>query len=446
MDVPQAPRPSFIRGLHTRGLLLPILLAAVVIGLLVHGALSRRPGATPGADGAPTPAPSPSATPFRPELEKIPLTYFSDYWLQLATRAQRSLVTLGQAGVPGVRLRSGLALTTIEGADRVSAEGDHPAEGRCVAADEHEGVALFALVAEAQGEPLPVAGELHAGNWLAAVSLDPERGLQIVPGHLVSAPSDEGEDLDIAMHFPPSLEMAAVVDLDGRLVGVAARHRGRVRVLSATAAGALANRLAAGPVCRGLQVAPLPRPVKSALGLQTGVVVTAAWPEAFPAPPNLQPGDVLLRWNRKEVGSPDAFAAVYDDLEPGASVTFVVSRGGQRISGQVEMPGRDGRPSAMTPRAIPGLGAVGQWVPAGVAGRDRASGVRLLKVPDGTPAAHARLEEGDLILAVDSRPLAWPEARQFLAAPPPAADARRVLTVLRRGAVRLAVVAGTPEE
>jgi hypothetical protein len=442
MDVPQAPRPSFIKRLHARGLLLPILLVIAASGLLVQGTLSRGPGASSRPEGASKPAPSASATPFRPELEKIPLSYFSDYWLQLAARAQRGLVTLGPAGVPGVRLRTGLALTTIDGADVVAAEGASPEEGRLVAADAHEGLALFALGAEARGDPLPVAQELHAGNWLAAVTLDPERGLQIVPGHLVSETSDE--DLDVSMDFPPSLAMAVVVDLDGKLAGVAARRRGRVRVLSAAAANALVNRLAGRPVCRGLQVAPLPRPVRSALRLQAGVVVTAVWPEAFPAPPNLRPGDVLLRWNRKEVGSPDAFAAVYDDLAPGASASFVVSRGGQRISGQVEVPGRDGRPSGMTPREIPRLGAVGQWLPPGAAGADGPSGVRLLKVPDGSPAARAQLEKGDLIVAVDSRPLGWPEARRFLTAAPRGGDG--VLTILRQGGVRLAGLPETAEE
>jgi hypothetical protein len=414
----------------------------VVGGLLVQGAFSRRPGASPRPEAAPTPTPSPSATPFRPELEKIPLSYFSDYWLQLAARAQRGLVTLGPAGVPGVRLRAGLALTTIDGADVVSAEGVSPGEGRLVAADAHEGLALFALGAEAQGDPLPLAEGLHAGNWLAAVTLDPERGLEIVPGHLVSGTSDE--DLDVAMDFPPSLAIAVVVDLDGRLAGVAARRRGRVRVLSAAAANALSNHLATDPVCRGLEVAPLPRPVKAALRLQTGVVVTRVWPEAFPAPPNLRPGDVLLRWNRKEVGSPDAFAAVYDDVAPGAAVSFVVSRGGQRISGEVEMPTRDGRPSGMTPREIPGLGAIGQWIPPRAAGGDGPAGVRLLKVPDRSVAAQARLEGGDIIVAVDSRPLGWPEARRFLAAPP--GGSLGVLTIVRQGVVRLAGLPGTPEE
>jgi hypothetical protein len=445
MDVPPAPRPSFIRSLHARGLLLPILLVIIVGGLLVQGALSRRPGAASRGDAAATPTPSPSATPFRPELEKIPLSYFSDYWLQLATRTQRGLVTLGQAGVPGVRVRPGLALTTIDAADVVSAEGANPAEGRLVAADAHEGLALFALGTEAQGPPLPLAEGLHAGNWLAAVTLDPERGLQIVPGHLVSTGSDGGEDLDVSMDLPPSLALAAVVDLDGALAGIAARYRGRVRVLSAVAAGALANRQAAAPVCRGLRVAPLPRPVRSALGLQTGVLVDVAWPEAFPTAPNLRSGDVLLQWNRKDVGSPDAFAAVYDDLEPGASVTFVAVRGGRRISGQAEMPGRDGRPSGMTPREIPGLGAIGQWIPARADGRHRAPGVRLLRVLEGTPAARAGLEAGDLLLAVDSRPLTWPEARRFLTTTP-RGEGARVLTILRQGTIRLAALPGTPQE
>ena len=38
---------------------------------------------------------------------------------------------------------------------------------------------------------------------------DPQRGLQVTPGHLVSAPPPGAQRLDVAIDFPPSLEVAA---------------------------------------------------------------------------------------------------------------------------------------------------------------------------------------------------------------------------------------------
>ena len=69
-----------IRSLQARGLVFPIIAALAVIAALVHGALNRE---SP-AEAAPRVAEEPAPPPFvRPDLEKGPLTYVSDYWLQL---------------------------------------------------------------------------------------------------------------------------------------------------------------------------------------------------------------------------------------------------------------------------------------------------------------------------------------------------------------------------
>ena len=438
MSAPRLPGSSLLRDLRNRGFLLPILLVVVTGALLVQGLLHR------GADGAAepsVPAPLPSAAPFRPELEKIPLTYFSDYWLQLAERTQGGIVTLGRARVPAVRVRPAYALATVADADRVAAEPAEATEGRLVAADAREGLALFSLSADAQAEPLLPATGLHAGTLVAAVSLDPALGAQIAPGHLVSAPSDAGEVLHVAGARQPSSGIAAIVDLDARLVGVAVRTEDDLRVLSVSGIGILTDRLAGSPVCRGLAVARLPEPVGKALRAPGGVVVQTVWPESFPSPPDLRAGDVLLTWAGEDLSAPGDFSAAYDALEPGQRVRYTLLRGEQRLTRELEMPGRDGRPAAMTPREVPHLGAVAQWT----RGRDGEPGVRLLAVPDDGPAGRSGLQAGDVILAVDGRPLAWPEARLFLDR---AAGARRnpVLRVRRGEAVRLVALAGTDEE
>ena len=83
------PGSSSIRRIHERGLLVPSLVVLVVAAVLGQGFLSRDGHGTDPQEPTPAAVPTPTATPFRPDLEKIPLTYFSDYWLQLGEGGRR---------------------------------------------------------------------------------------------------------------------------------------------------------------------------------------------------------------------------------------------------------------------------------------------------------------------------------------------------------------------
>jgi S1-C subfamily serine protease len=411
-----------------------LVLATIVI--LVDGALrrevDREAEAPPGTAIA-----TPSAEPFRPDLEKGPLTYLSDYWLQVAEGARQAFVPLG-GGATGVCVGDGLALGTLEAADVLAAAADPASPARSVAADAGQGLALFELGEKTEARPLRAAEGVRTGAWLAAVTMDSERGLQVVPGFLVSTRPAARGGLDVAMAFPSSVAIAVVVDLDGRLAGIAVRLHDRVRVFVVQDLDALVARLAANPVCRGLQVVSAGPKVLAALGLEAGVVVEAIEADAFPTPPDLRPGDVLLRWNGRRLAAPDDFAPAYDATEPGTPVRFVALRGRRRLDGRLEMPGRDGRPYGMRPRAAARLGAVAQWLPAD-RGETGAAGVRLLRVLEGGPAAEAGLAGGDILLSSDGAPLDWAAARRLLESP--AARARpSIITFYRNGAVRLAAL------
>jgi len=438
----QLPGTSYLRTLHDRGLLLPIVVSLVVLGILVQGFLQRSPQVDPEAP-APSGLPAPTPTPFRPDLEKVPLTYLSDYWLQLGERAHDLLVSLGEAQVTGVRVSQGYALSSVEAADAVRVAPGEAPEGELVAVDGRSGFALFRLAADIGAPPRPTADALHAGAWLAAVSMDPERGLQVAPGHLVSTPPPGVQRLDVAIPFPHSFDVAAVVDLDSRLVGVALRHPEGVRVLSVEAAGEMVDRLASSPACRAVDVAPLPEAVRDALRLKAGVVVETVAVEAFATPPDLLPGDILLQLAGEQLASPEDFAEAWDSQEPGGRVRFLVSRGSRRLVRRAEMPGRDCRPDGKTPREWPLLGAIVQWA-GGPAERGR-PGFRVLHVPAQSRASGAGLETGDVVVAVDGQPVAWPEARRLL---DPKWSSRRVpvLSVRRGEAVRLTTPPQSQEE
>ena len=315
-----------------------------------------------------------------------------------------------------------------------------------MAVDGRRGAALFRLAADVGASPRPPAGALHAGAWIAAVTLDPERGLQVMPGHLVSAPSAGSRWLHAAIPFPDSFDVAAVVDLDSQLLGVALRRPEAVRVLTLQAATAMVDRLASSPACRAVDVEPIPDAVRTALRLTHGVVVERVATEAFASPPDLEPGDVLLQMARQQISDPEDFAEVWDSQEPGSRVRYLVSRGSRRLVRRVEMPGRDCRPDGATPRELPLLGVAVQWEPGPEAGGPGTGpGFRVLHVPAESPAAAAGIEAGDVIVAVDGTPLAWPEARRSL---DPKWSSRHVpvLAVQRGDAVRLTTPPESQEE
>jgi S1-C subfamily serine protease len=68
-------------------------------------------------------------------------------------------------------------------------------------------------------------------------------------------------------------------------------------------------------------------------------------------------------------------------------------------------------------------------------------GFRILHVPGDTRAAAAGIATGDILSAVDGKPLAWPDARRLLA--PWKSRRVPVLTVRRGDVTRLLIL---PEE
>lgn len=407
----------------------------VVLVILLQGFLNRET-AHPEAEPQPTAVPSPTATPFRPDLEKVPLTYFSDYWLQLGERSHHLLVSMGPTGAKAVRVSPGYALGTVGAADQVIVAPGEAPEGQLVALDGREELALFRLAADVGTNRLPTAAGLHAGAWLAAVTVDEDHSLQVTPGHLASTPAAGADELEVAIPFPRTLNVAAIVDLDARLAGVALRGRRGVRVISAEGAGQLVSRLASSPACRAVEVAPLPDQVRSALRLKNGVMVKSVARHSFASPPDLHPGDIVLQVGISYVTTPDEFDEAWDAHEPGARARFLVSRGSRRVVRRMELPGRDCRPDSATPRELPLLGTAAQWT-AGDGG-EGPQGFRLLLVPEDSRAAGAGLEPGDVLVAVDGQPLAWPDARRLVA--PWTSRHEPVLTVRRDGDAQLVVL------
>ena len=488
-----------VRSLFKQQLLLPVVMLLVVAGVLFEGTLDRsRP-----AEAVEEPSfDEPVARPVvRADLEKTPLTYFSDYWNQLAEQARPNLTSVGSSRTTAVLVGPRLALTTLEPAlevlaaqkrDRLTrpapadAAGGEPeavqqddardgtvdnpaataaavpgadteAAFEAVAqpgapVEEGEGHRLRSWNAEVGLAVFDVLGPgqtaftlsdprtLPSGAYLGAVTLDATGRSTVTPGYLVTAASAaDGGDLVVSMDLPETLSIAAIVNLDGSLVGVAYAGPDGPRVLTSTAMLGLLEALQDRTVCRGIEVSDVTDDVRGLLPVESGVLVEFVDGDAFEPRATLRGGDVLLEWGGEEIQSVEQFVQLYDGQEPGSLVSYRVLRGRRRVTGGVVMHGADCRPVAPEPIRLPRLGLAAQWIPE--QGDDDATSPSwmVVAVAPGGAAAAAGVEEHDRIVALDGRTLEQEQDRGALLS---AADSEAplLLTLLRDGRTKLAAV------
>ena len=365
----------------------------------------------------------------RPDLEKTPLTYVSDYWLQVAEQAREHLVRLEGGGL-GVIVSPGLAMASrtageaamplAAGQDQNQAQypdpdadplgdpDDDPDAGsdtpstasdpdpRSLLGIDHDlDLAVFAVPEETRGADNRFDAEpVQAGSQIAAVTVTSAGGVQIVPGHLSSAARRETpfgyRTLDVAIAWPEQFGTAVIIDVDARLLGVAIETRDRRRVMTAAAAAAFVNRIRNDAVCQGIEVSDLTDAVRALLPVDAGVLVELVRPEAFSPEPSILPGDVLLRWQQTEVESAEQFADLYRLSTPGELMRYTVLRESRRLSGATVMPGDDCRPVAEPPHTLTALGVTLEWR----TNRDTA-GWTVATIIDGSPASTGGIIPGD---------------------------------------------------
>jgi hypothetical protein len=390
------------RSLHSRGLLIPLLIVAGVGVVLLEGLLHRAPKAPPAAPEEVGPPPPPEVL-RRPDLERAPLEYHSEYWRQLGERVRPGLALVGPHRAPAVLVSGGFALAPVS-----AVEPPRPGESESeplrafqpVAVDPDSGLSLFGVDAlEAAPALAPAeAASTYAGQLIAAVSLLPDGRLRVVPGFLASAVSREEDVLDVAIAFPVPVGMAAVVDLNAALLGVAMDGAHGAEVLSAEAAARAAQRLLQSPRCDAIEVGALSDAVRRRLGGEGGVLVQRVRDRAFASPPPLRAGDVVRRWNNQEVDSPAALQGLFDATKPGTTVRAQVLRSQRRVVVSFAMPGSclPRRPPLVE---VPQLGL--SLERAGGEAGGRPTVWRVVGVDADRPASAAGFEPGDRLLAID---------------------------------------------
>ncbi len=448
-----------IRQLHARRLLAPLLLGLVVVGVLVQGSLTEKTKPRENPPELAIPLPPIDAPTLRPDLEKTPLTYVSDYWLQLGELVKNKLVLLGPQEIAGIVVAPGVALSSIQAASealrsrsRQQDEGEETAAGavqassasgslvtqRLLGIDAELGLALFAIK-----QPRTIGtfsliemNKLAPGSYVAAVSLSADRRVRISPGTIVSLrPAKAGEPagtvLDLAIPFPENFPPAAIVDLDGALVGVSIPAASGRRTLAADAIPLIVDRLAMGGFCQAIEVGELSEPVRKLLGVRSGVVVERVREAAFVPEPSIREGDILLAWNRHPISTVKEFNDLYHQAEPGALIPYRVLRDRRIVTGATRMPGPDCRPAPPPLEVFSRLGLSLEWE----------DGVwKVVRVTEDSPASSAGIQAGDSILGSGGRRFTRRDRMPFLNFEK---GSRPIVLTIRRGD-RVKIVAVSP--
>ena len=336
---------------------------------------------------------------------------------------------------------------------------------------------LALLRAKDKGLPaLPAgkSGDLAAGSWVCVVGISPERTAAVTQGIVSSAAEDR---LRLNIWVTPGSSGGPVVDENGRMVGllrgvyteekpVVFRFRDREQagsgfVMSRAEASSSGMAIAVPiDVVRDItaQIREKGKVERGWMGVGVGmnqagrVAIGEIDPESPAELAKLREGDVILRFDDKDVANPDVLGAEVRKRKPGQTVTLKIERDGKPVEVKVKLgeyperqaqkemevrfpsifpPGAPGAPpvpfgqpfhgekTAPAPGAKKGqpfsslemrkyIGVTCSELNPELAayfGIKEGTGLLIARLTDKGPAQKAGLQVGDVIVRVDGKPV-----------------------------------------
>jgi len=377
---------------------------------------------------------------FRPFVLDDPLFrrfFGDDFFGGDAMPRQRVENSLGS----GVIVRpNGLVVTNnhvIKGADEINVVLQDRREfaAKLVLADERTDLAVLRLTEAPRDLPtleFMDSDDLEVGDLVLAIG-NPFGVGQTVTSGIVSAlartqvgVADFRSFIQTDAPINPGNSGGALVGVDGRLVGINtaifSKTGGSVGIGFAVPANMVAVVVRAAEsgsaIARpwyGATGQPMTRELAASLGLDrpVGVLVKAIYTGGPADKAGLRPGDVVRSVDGREVDDPEALRFRIATREVGATVRLSVLRGGKPLEVSIPL----GRPPETPARELTRLGGNTPLAGATVAnlspalaeelGLDvTATGVILLKVDGGSPAASLRFRPGDVLLRVQGAEIA----------------------------------------
>jgi serine protease Do len=174
----------------------------------------------------------------------------------------------------------------------------------------------------------------------------------------------------------------------------------------------------------GVLIQPVDRELAESFGLDkpAGALVSQVMPGSPAEQAGFQVGDVVIRFNGRDIGSSGQLPQVVGLLAPGTRADAVVVRNGKRTTLKVvvgELPDDLDAAGGLAPRAPEPGSRLGLRVET-LSAEELASlkleqGVRVAEVADG-PAGRAGIRRGDILVTLNNRPVTDAEALRALAA------------------------------
>ena len=316
----------------------------------------------------------------------------------------------------------------VEDADRIKVKlaGGKELDGRIVGRDPKTDLALIKIeaVSELQALKLGNSDDLKVGNWVVAVG-SPFGLEQTVTAGIVSAkgrvigsgPYDNFIQTDASIN--PGNSGGPLINLQGEVVGIntaiIASGQGIGFAIPINMAKEIALQLQKrGHVTRGLlgvSIQEMTPELAKSLGLKEskGALVSQVVPGGPADKAGIEQGDVIVNFARRPVGDSKDLPRIVASTPVGKTVTVNLLRDGKEVERQAKVGEMEEENTSAAKSPIhPSLGVTVQNVTPQVArelGLKKSAGVVVTGVEPGSPAAEAMIHVGDVIQAVNRKPV-----------------------------------------
>jgi len=328
--------------------------------------------------------------------------------------------------------REGYILTNnhvVEGADQIKVKlaGGKEFDGKIVGRDPKTDLALIKIAGDSGLQPLKLGNsdDLKVGNWVVAVG-SPFGLEQTVTAGIVSAkgrvigsgPYDNFIQTDASIN--PGNSGGPLINLQGEVVGIntaiIASGQGIGFAIPINMAKEIAPQLQKrGHVTRGLlgvTIQDVTPELAKSLGLKEsrGALISQVTPGGPADKAGIEQGDVIVNFDGRAVGDSKDLPRIVASTAVGKTVTVKLLRDGKEVERQTkvgEMEEENTTKEAKSP-IHPSLGITVQNLTPQIArelGLKKSAGVVVTGVEPGSPAAEAMIQAGDVIQAVNRKPV-----------------------------------------
>jgi len=317
----------------------------------------------------------------------------------------------------------------VEGADQIKVKlaGGKEFEGKVVGRDPKTDLALVKIEGNADLQALKLGNsdDLKVGNWVVAVG-SPFGLEQTVTAGIVSAkgrvigsgPYDNFIQTDASIN--PGNSGGPLINLQGEVVGIntaiIASGQGIGFAIPINMAKEVAPQLQKrGHVTRGLlgvAIQDVTPELAKSLGLKEskGALVSQVVPGGPADKAGIEQGDVIVSFDGRMVDDSKDLPRIVASTTVGKTVTVKLLRDGKEVESQAKVGEMEEENTTETEQSPihPSLGVTVQNLTPQIArelGLKKSAGVVVTGVEPGSPAAEASIQTGDVIQAVNRKPV-----------------------------------------